>query len=83
MPLRFRVALGESFFGGDFDDIAVLGVDLNETAESLGGAQHLEDRLVIDLQDVLVRHEDLERVDAFTLDHGLDLLIVSSRRRRS
>ncbi len=73
MVSRFRAAARERFGDRYFDNVAVLGMHLNETAETRRGAHHLEDRLVIDLQNVLVGHEHLERVHAFALDHLRDL----------
>ena len=74
VPFRFGVPGGQRIFGGDLDDVAVLGVHLDQAAEFLRRLHRAKDRLVVDLQHVLVGHEDLERVDAFALDHRLHLV---------
>ena len=55
-----RMPTGERVLHRDFDDVAVLGVHLHQAAELRSCLHHPEDRLVVDLQDVLVSHEALE-----------------------
>ena len=56
---RFHIAI----FGVHHDDHAVVG----------GDAHGVEERGVIDLEDILVRHEELQAGDAF-VEHGRDFL---------
>ena len=70
---RVGVAGCERLLHEDLDHVAVLGVDLNQAAVLGARLQRLEDRLVVDLQDVLVGHEDFERIDALLVDEFGDL----------
>ena len=61
---RCRVAAGESLTDEDVDRVAVLGVHHHQRTARGGDLHRPEERLVVDLEDVLVRHEQLVRGDA-------------------
>jgi len=57
--MRLGVSLGQRLLHEHVDRVAVLGVHHHERA-GLGGNLHgLEERLVVDHQRALVRHEEL------------------------
>jgi hypothetical protein len=54
----------------DVDRVSVLGVHHHERAARRRDLHRAEERLVVDLQDALVRHEELVRGDALLGQHG-------------
>ena len=64
---------GDDFFLQRMDHIAVLGVHHHQHPHFAGGEQRIEERCVIDLEDILVRQEEFQAGDAF-FDHRGDFL---------
>ena len=67
---RLGVPLGERLADEDVDRVTVLGVNHHERAARRGDLHRAEERLVVDLQDVLVGHEELVRGDALLGQRG-------------
>ena len=59
VPVRLGVPLGQRLLHEHVDRVAVLGVHHHERAGLRGDLHRLEERLVVDHQRALVRHEEL------------------------
>jgi hypothetical protein len=75
---RRGLAAGERLLNEDVDRVPVLGVHHHERAARRGHLHRAEERLVVDLQHVLVGHEELVRGDALLRQRGelLEPLLV-------
>ena len=71
VPLGARIAGGERLLHQHVDDVAVLGVDLHHPAVRADLTHRLEDRPVVDHQQVGIGGEELEGGDAFVVDQAL------------